>query len=109
MLCKECNKPLIAVEVSRNLNGHEFPLEMSTLVGYVSPPNHNHDDNCRSRVYRCEDGHSTALSRINRCTNPNCDWTGKISCWCHEDPKIKEWPLVSQNIVVYQLGRGWIK
>ena len=32
-----------------------------TLLGYSSPPGHDHDDNCMKRQYGCEDGHWTVL------------------------------------------------
>lgn len=62
----------------------------TTLVGYGFLEGHDHDDNCRSRIYVCEDGHETALHKQNRC--PACDWEGKTECFCHEGPKIREWP-----------------
>jgi hypothetical protein len=76
--CK-CGKPFV-----------EYFGEGQTLVGYYSPPGHDHDDNCRTRVYACEDGHKTPLTKQARC--PKCDWVGKLTCFCHEGEKIKEWP-----------------
>lgn len=64
--------------------------EFTTLVGSFSPLGHNHDDNCRSRVYVCEDGHTTTLSKRNRCHA--CEWVGKAECFCHPGLKIDEWP-----------------
>lgn len=58
-----------------------------TLVGYLS----GHDDNCRTRFYRCANGHKRILSKRN--TAPD-GWVGKASCWCHPDPKVDEWPAV---------------
>ena len=64
--------------------------EYSTLVGYSSPPGHNHDDNCLKRVYAGENGHRVILSLRRRC--PACDWVGQDACGCHEGPKVDAWP-----------------
>ena len=80
MDCK-CGKPLV---------GHYGTS--STLVGYSSPPGHNHDDNCVSREYICEDGHKVVLYKQARC--PNCDWVGKLECGCHVGPKVSAWPKI---------------
>lgn len=63
---------------------------MSTLVGYFSPPGHDHDDNCETRYYLCANGHPHRLSVRRRC--PACDWRGKTKCFCHPYPKLDEWP-----------------
>ena len=63
-----------------------------TLVGYGSPPGHNHDDNCRKREYVCRAGHPKIISRQNRC--PKGDWEGKMTCFCHKGEKVKEWPKI---------------
>ena len=62
----------------------------STLVGYISPPGHNHDDNCKKRQYSCSNGHIFTISKINSC--PSCDWTGKTDCFCCPDGKQESWP-----------------
>jgi hypothetical protein len=62
----------------------------STLVGYLSPPGHNHNDNCRKRTYVCKCGYKKTVSKINTC--PTCDWTGKEECFCCPDGKLKQWP-----------------
>ena len=62
---------------------------IQTLVGYLSPKGHDHDDNCRHKVYQCVNGHAKNVSKINKC--PSCDWLGKKECWCHVDPKVEEW------------------
>lgn len=64
----------------------------TTLVGYLSPAghDHDHDDNCRKREYRCACGHVEVVSRRNRC--PVCDWAGKSDCWCCPNGKVDEWP-----------------
>lgn len=74
-------------------------LESVTLVGYHSPPGHDHDDNCRTRSYRCENGHRFGLSRRNRCRvlqpdGTRCTWVGKAECFCCPNGKIDEWPAV---------------
>ena len=68
--------------------------EFVTLVGTFSPAGHDHDDNCRTRIYVCTEGHRTTLSRQNRC--PACDWRGKLTCFCHEGEKLTEWPAAEQ-------------
>ena len=65
--------------------------ESSTLMGYSSPPGHNHDDNCRKRRYTCKGcGKSVILSKRNTCHA--CDWKGKKTCFCHEGQKVDQWP-----------------
>lgn len=77
----ECGKPFV-----KHTSG-----EMQTLVGYSRPePGHNHDDNCRYRIYVCENGHRVRVYRQNRCDA--CDWRGKATCFCHEGTKVTEWP-----------------
>ena len=63
-----------------------------TLVGYASPPGHNHDDNCRTRAYLCPDGHRTHLSARNHCTAPGCEWVGKAECRTCQHTKLEHWP-----------------
>ena len=82
MKCIECDEELIATD------GCEF----MTLLGYPSPPGHNHDDNCRKRVYWCKNGHKQLISKRNKCPNPDCDWVGKDECFCHPGKKLEEWP-----------------
>lgn len=64
--------------------------ESTTLVGYYSPPGHDHNDNCVKRRYVCRNEHVWMESRQNRCSTPGCEWVGKASCFCHGD-KVKEW------------------
>jgi hypothetical protein len=61
-----------------------------TLVGYDSPPGHNHDDNCLTQMYTCPNGHRRKIAKRRRC--PVCDWVGKESCFCHNSLKVDEWP-----------------
>ncbi len=67
--------------------------EGMTLVGYSSPPGHDHDDNCRCRTYTCEHGHQFTFSRRQRCSVEGCGWVGKGECFCHTGPKVDEWPV----------------
>jgi hypothetical protein len=84
VICKECGEPM-----------YIKPGEgwSETLVGYLSPPGHDHDDNCRSRRAYCSNGHRITVSIRRRCPNPECDWMGKDSCFCHSDGKVDEWPV----------------
>lgn len=78
--CSTCNGPL---------TDHSGNIE--TLVGYESPPGHDHDDNCVTRVYRCAHGHVNRLSIRRSCSA--CDWRGRATCFCHGGtPKLDEWP-----------------
>jgi len=63
--------------------------EGRTLVGYYSPPGHDHDDNCVTRYYACPNNHRQSTSKRNTC--PVCDWRGKAECFCC-GPKVDAWP-----------------
>ena len=67
----------------------------STLVGFISPKGHNHDDNCKSRVYMCANGHKHKFSKQNTC--PVCDWKGQATCFCHDGAKVENWPDEAGN------------
>lgn len=69
---------------------HRGMGQSSTLVAYMSPPGHDHDDNCRVSVYMCSNNHRRSISIINRCYNDDCSWVGKTECHCSE--KVEEWP-----------------
>lgn len=71
--------------------------ETQTLVGYFSPPGHNHDDNCRSRTYTCANGHATRLSIQNRCSDKTCTWNGQAECFCHVGRKLTDWPPLANS------------
>lgn len=86
MLCPECNGKLIACSEGTS----------STLLGYHSPPGHNHDDNCLKMLYWCENGHPVMVSKRRRCPNPDCDWVGKENCSCHPGKKVDDWPEVDE-------------
>lgn len=79
--CPECGELMSFTE--------GFDGTRETLVYYVSPPGHDHDDNCLKRIYRCPNGHARKVSKRRRC--PSCDWVGKKTCFCHPDPKVDEW------------------
>jgi len=82
MSCKECGEKLI----------YDQKGTWGTLVGYSSPSGHghDHDDNCLKRSYVCKNGHRKTVSLRRSC--PACDWVGKADCFCHEGPKVDEWP-----------------
>ena len=85
MKCPECSSPM------------RYAGTGVTLVGYQSPPGHNHDDNCRVRVYHCiACSFAVAVSKQNTC--PACDWRGKTECFCHPGPKVSEWPEATQVV-----------
>ncbi len=63
---------------------------MTTLLGFISPAGHNHDDNCRTRNYFCKCGYSEIVSKRNKCQA--CDWVGKETCFCHIGKKVDTWP-----------------
>ena len=79
LLCPECGEWM-----------SECGLVEETLLGFYSPPGHDHDDNCRIRIYYCQNGHHKKVSIRQRC--PVCDWIGKELCWCHPNKKVDEWP-----------------
>lgn len=79
LVCSECG------ELMRSEGGY-----FETLVGYMSPPGHNHDDNCRQACYQCPNGHVRRISKRKRCFV--CDWVGKDRCFCRLDLKVDEWP-----------------
>lgn len=72
-------------------------MESTTLVGYLSPVGHNHDDNCLKRSYVCSNGHYQTLSKRRRCQV--CDWVGKEECFCHSGKKVDEWPEAEAVVV----------
>jgi predicted RNA-binding Zn-ribbon protein involved in translation (DUF1610 family) len=83
MKCPECGEEFVRHSGSAR-----------TMVGYFSPPGHNHNDNCESRTYWCKKDHRTRLSIRQRC--PECDWMGKEECFCHPGKKIDKWPEIEQ-------------
>lgn len=69
----------------------------STLVGYISPLGHDHDDNCNTMCYMCDNGHKIGVSKINKC--PVCVWVGKRECGCHTiKEKFPEWPDFDEEL-----------
>lgn len=68
--------------------------ESTTLVGFFSPPGHDHDDNCLTRLYHCSScGQNYSLSKRRSCTYPGCDWVGKAECSvCGGGPLLDKWP-----------------
>jgi hypothetical protein len=63
LICSKCNEPMEAGD------------EISTLVGYISPKGHDHNDNRRTKVYHCPEGHFKIVVKINKCHV--CDWVGR--------------------------------
>jgi hypothetical protein len=53
----------------------------STLVGYYSPPGHDHDDNCKIHTWKCPEGeHAVREYKQNVCLVEGCGWHGKEHC-----------------------------
>ena len=61
----------------------------STLVGYMSPKGHDHDDNCRKFDFTCSNNHHFKIRAQNTC--PACDWKGSPVCYtCGDNVKVYE-------------------
>lgn len=67
-LCRECQDPMTLKEACQ------------TLVGYFSPPGHDHDANCTTLTYRCPQGHQETLRIQKGCLADGCDWKGPNYC-----------------------------
>ena len=67
----------------------------STLLWYQTRDGHHHDDNCRSREYRCANGHRFAVSLRNKCSVEGCAWLGRETCFCHKGAKFDAWPEIN--------------
>lgn len=52
-----------------------------TLVGYLSPQGHSHDDNCIIHSFNCLKNGHRFIERMQRCC-PKCEWKGKMECFC---------------------------
>ena len=64
-------------------------------MGYGSScPHGDHDDNCTSRIYECEEGHQRKISVRRTCP---CGWLGKAECFCHPDRKVMFWPEAKRD------------
>lgn len=77
--CAECASPM-------TLGG-----TMATMVGYLSPQGHNHDDNCLTASYRCPNGHLARVTHRRKCPADGCNWIGKLECFCHKGEKVGVW------------------
>ena len=64
----------------------------TTLVAFHCEDGHNHDDNCLTRAYRCEFGHTVTVGIRRRCNAKDCEWKGKQRCDCHDGDKVNTWP-----------------
>jgi hypothetical protein len=84
LICPECSEPMY-VDPSAGY--------WETLVGYCSPPGHDHNDNCLKTVVVCSNGHQLRVSKRRRCNAEGCDWVGKEECFCHPGKKLDEWPV----------------
>lgn len=77
--CNKCGKPLTFAGIE------------STLVGYMSPEGHSHDDNCKSAIRGCKDckwvGEKSWRPFRNFCKDPECDWQGREYCGVCNDVK----------------------
>lgn len=78
MKCRKCD-----ADMAISFGG----MQMTTLVAYISPPGHNHDDNCTTKEYVCPNGHKYVESIINQWSC--CHGHGKTSCFCSN--KVWEW------------------
>jgi hypothetical protein len=63
----------------------------ATLVGFFSPPGHDHDDNCLDVAISCVNGHMTKVRPQRKCPAEGCDWMGKLTCFCHRGEKAGIW------------------
>ena len=64
LICSDCGKPMKPNEG-----------EISTLAGYISPEGHDHNDNRRTKIYHCPEGHFKTVVKINKCHA--CNWVGR--------------------------------
>ena len=97
LVCHECGQIMRAKrirDVFKDITGEygDNLYEMQSLLGYRSPPGHQHDDNCWIREYICPNGHSMKIGKRRRC--PVCEWVGKESCGCHDCLKVDEFPEI---------------
>jgi len=84
-ICPECGLKMLEASTTQ------------TLGGYIEQLGHCHNDNCVVREYTCtECGAELVVSKRNRCPNPECDWRGRKTCWCHPGEKVDEWPAPYQ-------------
>jgi len=88
LVCNQCGQPMKARRM--RIGDRSEVIEETTLVGYMSPPGHSHDDNCWTREYICPNGHTMKIGKLRKC--PVCDWVGKESCGCHDCIKVNEFP-----------------
>lgn len=84
--CKECGEEVLIYKKDNEWG----PAE--TTVGYISPPGHDHNNNCLIMVGRCLNDHLQEVSIRRKCSNPNCNWVGKEKCFCHPGKKVDKWP-----------------
>lgn len=84
LLCSQCNQSMT--------NSRAYS---ETLVGYSgAPAGHVHDDNCKGYYFKCTSGsnHIKQVFIVRTCATPGCNWTGRESCFCHPEKKVKTLP-----------------
>lgn len=86
-------KPVIHSDECDGVLVDDPASETWTLVGYASPPGHDHDDNCVKRYADCPKCKQLCcLSIRRRCNVPGCGWIGKAACDRCGGEKLDEWP-----------------
>lgn len=71
--CQECNAPMKIIAAGQ------------TLVGFSSPPGHNHDANCMTITFACAADHRESMRLQRGCLVEGCGWRGDDYCvTCHE-------------------------
>ena len=80
MTCEHCGNPML-------WDGGTC----TTLVGFANGDcGKPHDNNCKSRCYKCPDGHTKIVWKQPSCA---CGWRGNLTCFCHPGEKVSEWPI----------------
>lgn len=82
------DKPCCPTCGSTSLTWNKSEGQWTTLLGWRSEPGHNHNPNCVTRMYECENRHRVKLSVKNRCCLPGCTWVQRDECFCHPGKKI---------------------
>lgn len=83
--CPECGGRIVRQE------GGTYATQMR---GFTSTPGHNHDPNCMSRVYWCENEHRFEVPLRRRCADPHCNWAGPEAYPELDQPAVDEWPVL---------------
>lgn len=73
-ICPECKSD----EVQTNGS-------FQTCVGFLSPPGHDHNNNCNITEFSCRDcDYAWKHAKRRRCPHPDCDFVTKETCFCFE-------------------------